>query len=356
MSKQMKLQVKGAEIGATQIGGFKAPVSMVVVADSIDVGEIKGNANLSSVLTNGKLGINFNLIFSPKLSGCGLKSLRTGDNVGLDQIKDLMKLGLTQKQARDVIGLIRQHLTNSISNLQVSSPEYVIPSGIKGKKNNKPGFEVVAIPLPDVPINGDSSIEIKNVSIKNINLSSVTTVSSDSINLADITLDDFDVLTSQPDFFNMDEAEIDGFRIPPQRIPSFGLNNFATDVFIPRLGATSIPLSLQSTGGSADLTLVDWPWRPRWTWGFSLDLGVCTLKFSLIFGFDLRITVTYTWVLTSLKVVVSIMNAFVNNLRVSIKFASILLTDVRLGLLSFARLLYSPVSAMFREKTSKRPK
>jgi hypothetical protein len=158
-----------------------------------------------------------------------------------------------------------------------------------------------------------------------------------------LRLNDFEVASSEPEFVLLDKAEITNFRMRPMSVPAFGLNNLRTEVAIPKLGSSEIPVSVESRNGTSDVRIPLINWRKTWEINLSFRVLWKRVRLRIEFGFELKLTLKYRWVIELLQVNIRFINAFLNNILITVSVPSLIFTNLKIGLLKIARLLYSKV-------------
>lgn len=340
----MRLRIQDPALEPTTLQRIEAKDTEVKVhVDSFAIERIDGNATLRSRLTNGRLRFEFNLIFDIDFDWFFLTQAQ-GKN---DVRNEFSRAGLSAEQMDRVVQIMKDRVTSrgakptlkALSGLTQPGWEqernYTSPQQVAGE-TRAAGF-VVNIPLPDIPINLDPRFDIQNFAINNLEFQQKTNIASDNINLGGLTLDDFDVLTQMPDPVSLDKAQVDNFRIAPVEVPTFQFNNIKSELNIPKVGSAAIPLSIESKNGSSDIHVPLLNWRPRWSGEW--DLGIVTIRITL--GFDFIIDLFYRWLMILLRVSIMLKNAFLNGIKVTLTIAQIAFTNLKVGLLKFARLIYS---------------
>jgi hypothetical protein len=340
----MRLRIQDPALEPTTLQRIEAKDTEIKVhVDSFAIERIDGNATLRSRLTNGRLRFEFNLIFDIDFDWFFLTQAQ-GKN---DVRNEFSRAGLSAEQMDRVVQIMKDRVTSrgakptlkALSGLTQPGWEqernYTSPQQVAGE-TRAAGF-VVNIPLPDIPINLDPRFDIQNFAINNLEFQQKTTIASDNINLGGLTLDDFDVLTQMPDPVSLQKAQVDDFRLAPVEVPTFQFNNIKSELNIPKVGSAAIPLSIESKNGSSDIHVPLLNWRPRWSGEW--DLGIVTIRITL--GFDFIIDLFYRWLMILLRVSIMLKNAFLNGIKVTLTIAQIAFTNLKVGLVKFAHLIYS---------------
>jgi hypothetical protein len=339
----MKLKIEGPALEPTTLQRLEVKDTEVKVhVDSFAIERIDGNATLRSRLTNGRLRIEFNLIFDVDFDWL-LAQARIQNEVR----SEFSKAGLSGEQADRVVQIIRDRVTSRRTRPTLRALSGLTQPGwdedrISGQQQQQTEGTRLArlafnIPLPSIPVNLDPRFDIQNFVINNLDFQQKTDIVSNNINLSGLRLNDFEVLTQMPDPVSLEKAEVEDFRLAPVEVPAFKLSNIRSELNVPKIGSSVIPLSIESRDGSSDIHVPLLNWRPRWV--ATIDLWFVTIRITL--GFDFVIDLFYRWLMTLLRVSIMLRNAFLNGIKVTLTIAQIAFTNLKVGLLKFARLVYS---------------
>lgn len=339
----MKLKIEGAALEPTTLQRIEMKDTEVKVhVDSFAIERIDGSATLRSRLTNGRLRIEFNLIFDVDFDW-----LLAQAQIQNEVRNEFSRAGLSGEQADKVLQIIRDRVTSRRTRPTVKAlsgltqPGWDEERSSSSQQQQTEGTRVAGfvwnIPLPNIPVNLDPRFDIQNFVINNLDFQQKTDIVSDNINLSGVTLNDFEVLTQMPDPVSLEKAEVEDFRLAPVEVPTFKLNNIRSELNVPKIGSSAIPLSIDSSNGSSDIHVQLLNWRPRWV--ATIDLWFVTIR--ITFGFDFLIDLYYRWLMTLLRVSIMLRNAFLKGIKVTLTIAQIALTNLKVGLLKFARLIYS---------------
>jgi len=345
LATPMRLKIEGPALEPTTLQRIEVKDTEVKVhVDSFAIERIDGNATLRSRLTNGRLRIEFNLIFDVDFDW-----LFTQAQIQNEVRSEFSRAGISAEQADRVVQIIRDRVTSrrgrpTVKALRdLTQPGWEEIRSSSGQQQQAGGTRVSAlafeIPLPDIPVNLDPTFDIRNFVINNLDFQQKTDIVSDNINLSGVRLNDFEVVTQMPDPVTLEKAEVENFRVAPVEVPAFKISNIQSQLNVPKIGSSAIPLSIESRNASADVPVRLLNWRPRWV--ARIELWFVTI--TITFGFDFIIDLFYRWLMTLLRVSITLRNAFLNGIRVTLTIAQIAFTNLRVGLLKFARLIYSRV-------------
>jgi hypothetical protein len=340
----MRLRIEDPALEPTTLQRIEVKDTEIKVhVDSFAIERIDGNATLRSRLTNGRLRIEFNLVFDVDVDWGLFSQARIQNEVR----SEFSRAGLSNEQADRVVQIIRNRVTSGKTRATVKALSGVTQPGWDEDRSSSSQQQIAGetsvarlvfnIPLPNIPINLDPRFDIQNFTINNLDFQQKTNIVSDNINLSGLRLNDFEVLTQMPDPVSLQKAQVDEFRLAPVEVPAFQLRNIRSELNVPKIGSAAIPFSIESKDGSSDLHVPLLNWRPRWI--ATIDLGIVTIRITL--GFDFLIDLFYRWVMTLLRVSVMLKNAFLNGIKVTLTIAQIAFTNLKVGLLKFARLIYS---------------
>ncbi len=332
----MKLDtyINGGEIEPSSIASMSATASVDAKIRDITIDQIAGDINLRSKLKDGKLHLSFSPHFDWGIS------LTNYAAPGDDRISaKLSEAGFSIEQIASVVRIIDEEpieiefgeTTARDSRAQVGDDTFDIPGSVEGKG--------ISIPLPDIPINLDPSIDVRNFKIENIGIGGDTVIEAVNFATQPAALKDFHFTSEAPDIINFSSAEINEARVRPIDVPEVSLPDLQTSLHVPRVGATEMPIDVVSTTGGSDIRLRLLDWHPRWRREICIRLGRWKKCAWIEFGVNLVIDFEYRWTLSLLRVALKVRNAFINNITVGIRVTQISVKGIRIGLLKVLKIL-----------------
>ena len=338
--QDMKLHVEDVSISPSSIQRVEAQqIELDGKIGEVTIGQVHGKITLRSRLENGKLSVEFSPHFD---YGIDISLMENDDKERY--VQRLRDLGLSQEHIYHVVKLVETENGVKVGRLEAlgdlpgwtaknDDAQAAVPPTVGPRAN-------FTLPLPNIPVNLDPQIDVRNISISNIGFRDKTDVSSDTIDLAGFGIDNFDVKSQMPDPVQLESAEIRKLTVQPSQVPSFAFSNLKTRIDVQRIGSEEIPLEIDSEKGQADISLTLLDWHPRWRVTicfYVLWKRVCVW---IEFGINLRITLFYRWAIQLLKVAVRIRDAFAKAISIQIGVKKVLLTQLKIGLLRLGKLLY----------------
>ena len=337
------LKFSGIGLDPSSIDRIEAPGAEVKAhAENATIGNISGNALIKSKFSRVRGGLVFDTSFAIGVDGdCG----RSNDSIVAERLR---AIGLSAAQIRTIQDAIfkdlesKSHLTASPD---VAISGFVYPGNqAKGKGlslNQAKGTVEVPIPwdisLPDLK----PSFNVNNLVIPSLSLASTTDIRTDPIRMAQVGVDDFQVAIADSDAFSADSANLENFRISSMNVPQVALHNLSFPISIPKLGASQIPIDIESNNGTADAKLDLFTFSREWTPGACFDLWFTSIHVWCKFRLDLAVYIKFQWVFVLLKVTIVIRNAFVNGIKIVVSLPKIVFKKIKIGLLHIKRVLYS---------------
>ena len=332
----MKLEthIHGAALEPSSISSVSANASIDAQVRDISIEQIAGDINLRSKLKDGKLRLSFSPHFDWGVSFTKEEASASGR---IDA--KLKEAGLSDEQIEAVARVFAEEpvefemgeITAHDSKALVGDDTYDIPGSVEGKG--------ISIPLPDIPVNLDPSIDVRNFKIENIGIGGNTTIEAENIATQPSALNDFHFKTDAPDIINFSSAEINDARVRPIEVPELSLPDLATSIEVPRVGATEMPINVESTTGGSDVRVRLLDWHPRWRREICLRVWRWKKCAWIEFGINLVIDLEYRWELSLLRIALKVRNAFINNIKIGIRITKVTVKAVRIGLLKVLKLL-----------------
>jgi hypothetical protein len=197
------------------------------------------------------------------------------------------------------------------------------------------------LPLPDIPINLDTQVDLRDVELAGVGFRETTTVVTEDMDLSGLGIDDFEVHTPAPEPITLDQAEVLNLRTRPAHVPSLALSNLKTTLAVPRISSDEIALDLEVQRGGADLNATLLDWHPRWRASICVRVLWVTVCLWIEYGINFKISLHYRWVLERLHQALRIRNAIAKEIKVGLSIARMWLSNLRMGGLRLGRLLYA---------------
>ncbi|MFA7340605.1 MAG: hypothetical protein WC028_27725 [Candidatus Obscuribacterales bacterium] len=322
----------GGELEESSIESASANASIDAKIKSFSIEQILGKVTLRSKLVNGKITISLTPHFDWGTS--------------FTQSVDTLTDSLTTKLEKE--GFSKEDIKKINSVLQTETPDFEFGELEEVSSSATVGDEItpvirettagITLPLPNIPINLDPEIDVKNLSINDIAVGGSTVLTANLIHTQPAKLRDFDFVTDIPDIIAYSSAEVNNARLRPIEIPQLGLPDLQTTLSLPKLGAEEMKFEVDSKSGGADVTVT--PVNRKKLWRKTICVRFFGIKKCLWieFGVSFRIDVHYDWQLETLKVALTIKNAFLNQIDIAIKISKAALSKIKVGLLKLKQI------------------
>jgi len=337
----MKLttRVTGAEVESSSIDSITASGSLEAKVRSVTIEQIAGTATLRSKLESGRISLSFSPHFS---YGFTLASLATNNfDDPIDQ--KLRELGYSDEQIDKIAEIIGTTPLDIETKDIVPTDSIMVIGDQRHQISTKLLADSLTFGLPDIPINLDQGIDVRNLAINDLGFSGQTPINVGRVETTTMPLGDMEYTTGAPDILRFTTAEINEARLQPIDIPKLSLPDLGTSINIDKFGSTEIPLDVESTNGGSDINLPILDWHPRWRQEVCIKVWRYKKCVYVEFGVNLNISLYYRWSMTLLKFKMAIRNAFVNGVTVTVKASSILLSTIHIGLLRTLRIVSSVI-------------
>lgn len=323
-----KLSVNGPGLEASSVESVSANASVEASIKDITIQQIAGEIHLRSRLESGKLQLSFSPHFEVRIERLEVTSGAPVDRL----VKKLVAVGLTEDHAKKAVEVFGDQpfdveigdIEGAESKLITEDSHVLVPATNEGRS--------LDVPLPNIAINLDPVIDVQNLRIENIRVGGSTTLEAKNWATNPSKLSDFTVFTETPDVITYKTAQIDEPGLRPIEVPVLGFPDLATTVAIPRLGASEMPVTVESKTGGFDIRVRLLDWHPRWGVRFCIGIGPFEKCLVIEFGINLTIYLQYRWVLTLLQVALVIRNAFLNNISIALKLTNTVFNKIKIGL------------------------
>lgn len=354
MPEKTTIAVRNAVLEPTSVAKVEAKAAIDVSADSLKVGMIEGGARLESILRQGVL----HFVFSPHFDW-GISLALEEQGASTTELEErLREFGLTDEQVKQTVGLIEQGLEAAVFDATPAVPVtsddgWVIRTGeLETRPPDvaaKPGVESkfdLAIPLPNIPLNLSPSIAVADAELKDIRINSGDGAEVvGSIETGPIAFGDFDVETASAPSLHFEQVEAKQLRIDPMHIGRLNLGDITTHPEIPQLGVSSLPIHIDAGPGNAAVSVQLVDWKPRWRNKLCIDVWIYKKCIWIEYGINVKLYLTYNWLLSLLKVDLTLKNVFLRGIKATIRISEITLSKISLGLLKVASLMCRRLSA-----------
>ncbi len=334
-----KIQVQGVKTDATTADQLASTLKLDADVDKLDIQSISGTASLNGKLTDGLLKkAKLNLYFHWGFGHKDPDPKKNAEALAKFKLK-LKKKGLDKEQIDSVVSLIDEEMAGVLSGepMKAEGAYSAETSLVGGKPVDFLSDQRWPVHLPDVPLDLDLSIDVKDTSIDSVKLNADSAITADSFTLEATTIDGLEVDTDIELPFQ--QLEIDEIEAPALEIPSLALSGVSTSIDVDKLTSTDIPLDIDTKSGDVKLDLEILNWKPRWTRNITIPVFWWYIYIWMEYGFDLELDIDYRLLVKKFNSVIALKGLLFKGLKFTVRLVNVFASGIRSGALSIRKIL-----------------
>jgi len=332
-----RIQIKDIDLDSTSADIIASNLHFDASVKNFTIGAITGTTKLDGTMTKGKIYIDFSPYFK---WGFGKKN-NPIDGDQRDQFeKKLVAAGLNEADIKSVVKLVEQGFDNIST--ETSDIEYVEDSkkGIIGGTSCMVSDIVggADFNIPDIPLNIDMTLDVKDVSINSMTLNTNSQIITDDFKTGKTISSDLDLETTLSLPFQ--RMEIDQVSTSPIQIPKVDIPDMATSFTMGKVGISDTPISIKSKSGSADISLIKLvDTHPRYKINLSFKVLWFNIGIWIEYGFDLTINLKFKLLVHSMNIALKLKDMVLDSLSFTLKLLKTSVIDATLGALKIGKII-----------------